>query len=278
VSPPFSFAYQPIVDGHSGEVFAHEALVRGSRGESAGSVLRAVPPGDLYLFDRDARVRAIQLAAHLGLDTRLSLNLLPQGLDELPDAIGAMLAAAAACGVSVHRLILEVTEGEIIRDACGFAERVNEYRALGVQVAIDDFGAGYSGLNLLADFQPDLIKLDMALVRGIDGHGPRQAIVRAVLQACDDLGIDVIAEGIETGEEFRWFMRRGVRLYQGYLFARPAFEALPIPVLPATRVPAVSVSAAVQPSSSPWLLPAPADGHSPAQAMRSGPWRARPRR
>ncbi len=70
------------------------------------------------------------------------------------------------------------------------------------------------------------------LVRGIDGHGPRQAIVRAVIQVCDDLGIEVIAEGVETREEFAWFQIAGVRLFQGYLFGRPAFETLAEPLWP----------------------------------------------
>ena len=94
-------------------------------------------------------------------------------------------------------------------------------------MAIDDFGAGYSGLNLLADFQPDQIKLDMKLIRGIEWHGPRQAIVRAINQICLDLGIDVIAEGVETELEYAWLASQGIHLYQGYLFAKPGFESFP---------------------------------------------------
>ncbi|MGA2553000.1 MAG: EAL domain-containing protein, partial [Burkholderiaceae bacterium] len=73
----------------------------------------------------------------------------------------------------------------------------------------------------------DQVKVDMRLVRGIESHGPRQAIVRAIAQICEDLGIDVIAEGVETLEEYQWFLDHGVRLFQGYLLAKPAFEALP---------------------------------------------------
>jgi EAL domain-containing protein (putative c-di-GMP-specific phosphodiesterase class I) len=80
---------------------------------------------------------------------------------------------------------------------------------------------------MLADFQPDLLKLDMTLVRGIEGRGPRQAIVRTIMQACVDLGIDVIGEGVETLEEYRWFENAGVTLFQGYLFGRFQFEGLP---------------------------------------------------
>lgn len=225
--PPFSYAFQPIVDAEAARVFAHEALIRGPRGESAASVFAAVDPAALHVFDRDSRIAAIRLAASLGLPGLLSLNLLPQALDTLPDAVDSMLAAAAQVGIPARSLILEVTEGEVIHDTRRLAAQLNCYRAQGLRLAIDDFGAGYAGLNLLADFQPDVVKLDMKLVRGIDTHGPRQAIARAVIQACDDLGIEVIAEGVETEQEYGWFKRIGVRLYQGYLFGRPAFEALP---------------------------------------------------
>jgi EAL domain-containing protein (putative c-di-GMP-specific phosphodiesterase class I) len=110
---------------------------------------------------------------------------------------------------------------------------LHDHRAAGLRVAIDDFGAGHSGLNLLADFQPDMIKLDMKLLRGIDHQAPRQSIVRALLAMCRELGIEVVAEGVETLGEFRWFEAQGVQLFQGYLFARPAFEGLAVPRYPA---------------------------------------------
>jgi len=101
------------------------------------------------------------------------------------------------------------------------------YKRQGFQTAIDDFGAGYAGLNLLAEFQPDIIKLDMALVRGIDANRARQAIVAGIIGICRLLHITVIAEGIETSAELQTLRELGVFLVQGYLFARPAFEALP---------------------------------------------------
>lgn len=231
--PEFSFAYQPIVDVETRTVFAYEALVRGRANEPASAIFGALDPRHLHRFDRAARLRAIELAASLGLETSLSLNLLPQSLDSAPDAISSTIDAAVRAGIPAGNLIIEVTEGEMIHDATGFAERMNVYRAQGVRFAIDDFGAGFSGLNLLAEFQPDEVKLDMHLVRNIESKGPRQAIVRAVIQACDDLGIDVIAEGLETEAEYRWFKRAGVRLFQGYFFCRPGFEALATPVFPA---------------------------------------------
>jgi blue light- and temperature-responsive anti-repressor len=225
-----SFAYQPIVDIVAGEVFAYEALVRGCSNEPASAVFSSLDPSQLYSFDRRARITAIALAASLGIDASLSLNFLPKSLDTLPDAVSSTIDAARAASIALQRVVLEVTENEIIHDPGRFAAMMNVYRAQGLRFAIDDFGAGYSGLNLLADFQPDIVKLDMQLVRDIDSKGPRQAIVRAVIQACDDLGIEVLAEGVETEAEYRWFKRNGVRLFQGYFFARPAFEALIQPV------------------------------------------------
>ena len=222
----FSFAYQPIVDTETGGLFAYEALVRDRAGQSAAHVLSQVPPEQLYQFDRAARIQALELAARLGLKTRLSLNFLPRSLDRFADALSATLEAATKARMPLADVILEVTEGEAVHDPGEFAARMNEYRAQGVRFAIDDFGAGYAGLGLLAEFQPDVVKLDMHLVRAIDSKGPRQAIVRAVIQACDDLGIDVVAEGIETEPEYHWFRRAGVHLFQGYYFARPAFESL----------------------------------------------------
>jgi blue light- and temperature-responsive anti-repressor len=225
-----SFAFQPIVDIESRKVFAYEALVRGPSNESAAAVFAALKSDQLHVFDRAARIQAIALAASLGLDTGISLNFLPQALDTLPDAISSTIDAARKAGLPERRIFLEVTEGELIRDLVRFSTTINQYRASGIHLVIDDFGAGYSGLNLLADFQPDVIKIDMHLVRDIDGKGPRQAIVRAVIQACDDLGIEVIAEGIESDPEYRWFKRAGIRLFQGYLFGRPEFESLASPV------------------------------------------------
>jgi EAL domain-containing protein (putative c-di-GMP-specific phosphodiesterase class I) len=226
-APNFSYAFQPIVDTVAREVFSYEALIRGPAGESAWSVLGRVPSTQRYLFDRDSRVAAIALAAKLGVNCHLNLNFLPQGLYLCADSVSAALEAAARSRLPVERIILEVTEGEVIDDQANFSARLNEFRSQGLSVAIDDFGAGYAGLNLLADFQPDQIKIDMTLVRGIERHGPRQAIVRAIIQVCADLGVDVIAEGIETLAEYLWFSEQGVRLFQGYLFARPGFECLP---------------------------------------------------
>lgn len=225
--PAFSYAFQPIVDAAAREVFSYEALIRGPSNEPAFTVLERVPVNAKYKFDEDSRVAAIALAYRLGLNCHLNLNFLPQGLYASDSSVTSILQAAARHGLPIERIILEVTEGEVIADYANLARQLNEFRSIGLKIAIDDFGAGYSGLNMLADFQPDQIKIDMNLVRGIEKHGPRQAIVRALVQVCGDLGIDVIAEGVESQQEYAWFAEHGVSLFQGYLFARPGFESLP---------------------------------------------------
>ena len=225
--PEFTFAFQPIVDTQAREVVSYEALIRGPGNESAYQILSQVSTGTMHAFDQNARVKAIGLAMRLGIVCNLNLNFLPLSLASSAGSILTTLAAAERVKLPVKRIVLEAVEGEIIDDTSHFIELINKYRGLGLMVAIDDFGAGYSGLNLLADFQPDQVKLDMKLIRGIERHGPRQAIVRAINQICFDLGIDVIAEGVETEPEYAWLASQGIHLYQGYLFAKPGFESFP---------------------------------------------------
>lgn len=226
---PFSMAFQPIVDLHSGEVFAYEALVRGTEGRGALSVLSQVDDTNRYAFDQACRVKAIQLATDLGVADQgalLSINFLPNAVYEPKACIRATLAATASTGFPVSSIVFEFTEGEQVDDA-HLVHIVKSYKAMGFKTAIDDFGAGFSGLTRLAKFQPDIVKLDMELVRGIDADRVRRALVRSVVTACEELGVIVLAEGIETQGESVTLCELGVDLQQGYHFARPAFEALP---------------------------------------------------
>ena len=97
----------------------------------------------------------------------------------------------------------------------------------GFGTAIDDFGAGYAGLNLLANFHPNIVKLDMGLIRGIDSDHRCQAIIAGIMKVCGRLALEVIAEGIETAAYHAWLRGQGIRLFQGFFFARPQTEALP---------------------------------------------------
>ena len=228
----YSFAFQPIVDVGAQSVWGHEALVRGANGQAAAAVLNHFRGDKMLRFDQDARLRALTLASHQSTQGRLAMNLVNRSLDSTRDVIGETLAHADELGFSSDRVIIEISEKDEIGDLDTFLDQIRPARAAGCQFALDDFGAGYSGLNLLAGFQPDLLKLDADLIRDISKHGPRQAIILGVVATCTDLGIEVIAEGVEDISEFQWLSHAGIGLFQGFLFARPGFECFPEPSYP----------------------------------------------
>jgi len=223
----FTMAFQPIVDVNAGGIYAYEALVRPRGGGSAATILDQVNDENRYSFDQACRMRAIELAASLRMQTLLSINFLPNAVYQPAACLRKTLDAADTYGFPLHHIIFEVTEGEQTRDPGHLKAIFREYKRHGMLTAIDDFGAGHSGLNLLADFQPDILKIDMALTRDIHIDKPRQVITRSITGMARDLGISVIAEGIESLGEAETLRDLGVHLFQGYLFARPGLESLP---------------------------------------------------
>lgn len=225
--PSFTMAFQPIVDIDSREVYAYEALVRPVGGGSAAQILDQINEQNRYSFDQACRVKAIELAARLGMSSLLSINFLPNAVYQPAACLQKTFEAAERAKFPLHHLMFEVTENEPLRDVGHLQSIFREYKRHGMITAIDDFGAGHSGLNLLADFQPDVLKIDMALTRAIHQDGVRSKIAHAIISLCRSMNISVIAEGVETVEEAVTLRELGIRLFQGYLFARPAIEKLP---------------------------------------------------
>jgi EAL domain-containing protein (putative c-di-GMP-specific phosphodiesterase class I) len=223
----FTMAFQPIITIQSKKIFGYEALCRGLNNESAFSVISQVNDDNRYLFDQQCRIKAIALAAKLNLDSMLSINFLPNAIYKPERCIRTTLDAAKKYGFPIENIMFEFTEVEKIEDANLIKSVIEYYRKLGFITAIDDFGSGYSGLGLLANFQTNIVKFDMDLIRNIDKDKPRQAIVANCLNMFTELGITALAEGIETIEEMGWLQTAGVDLMQGYLFAKPGFEQLP---------------------------------------------------
>lgn len=226
-----AMAFQPIVDTVTGDVFAYEALVRGADGAGAREVLARVTEANRYAFDQQCRVAAIEQAVAAGIvetGARLSINFLPNAVYSPVACIQLTLRTARAVGMPTDRLMFEFTENEKL-DVAHVETIVAAYRQMGFTTALDDFGAGHAGLGLLARFTPDVVKLDMELVRGIDASLPRRMIVEGVARMCAGMGITLVAEGIETAEEHEALHALGVRYHQGYWFARPQIGALPRP-------------------------------------------------
>ena len=230
-----AMAFQPIVDAETGRAWAYEALVRGPGGEGAGHVLAAVTPENRYAFDQQCRVAAITQAVEAGIvrtGARLSINFLPNAVYSPVACIQLTLKTAAAVGFPTDRLIFEFTENEEMVDTAHVADIVRTYRRMGFSTAIDDFGAGHAGIALLSNFQTDIVKLDMALIRDLDVSMPRRLIVEGLVKMFQRLSITVVAEGIETLGEYETLRALGVRYLQGYLLARPGFKTLPAHQLP----------------------------------------------
>lgn len=226
----FSMAFQPIYDAVDDRVWGYEALVRGLNGEGAFDVLSRVLPEQKYRFDQDCRVKAIELAARLFPphdNLKLSINFMPNAVYEPTACLRATLLAAKRHSFPATSIMFEFTEDEEVADTAHLENIITEYRKQGFTTAIDDFGAGHAGLGLLVEFQPDVIKIDMKLVRGVDTSPARQAVVTGIVGIARQLGITVLAEGIETEAEYLFLKSRDVRLFQGYWFAKPAFEDLP---------------------------------------------------
>lgn len=223
-----TMAFQPIVEVETRTVFAQEALVRGADGSGAGAVLAQVSDTNRYGFDQLCRSTAIEQAALLDLTAggaSLSINFLPNAVYEPKACIRVTLDAAMRTGLPITSIIFEFTESESINPD-HLLNILRSYRAMGFRTAIDDFGAGYAGLGLLTKFQPDIVKLDMELVRGIDTDPVKRTIVRHTLATLTELGIQPVCEGIETVGEYTALRDLGVTLMQGYLFARPTLGHL----------------------------------------------------
>jgi len=223
----FTMAFQPIVNVQTSQIFGYEALVRGLNNESAFSIISKVNDENRYLFDQLCRIKAIALASKLKLETMLSINFLPKAIYQPERCIRSTLEAAKKYNFSTEQIMFEFTEVEKIEDTKFVKEIVKYYISLGFTTAIDDFGSGFSGLGLLADFQTNIIKFDMELVRNIDRDKPRQLIISNCLNLFHDLNVTPLAEGIETREEMAWLRDSGIELMQGNLFAKAGFENLP---------------------------------------------------
>jgi EAL domain-containing protein (putative c-di-GMP-specific phosphodiesterase class I) len=223
---PFTMAFQPIVDLWESRIDSHEALVRGPAGEGAGSVLARVNEENLYAFDQACRVKAIEMASRLGLDGHLSINFLPNAVYEPRACIRRTLDAAARTGFPLDRLTFELTEDERIADTAHILSIIAEYRRHGFRIALDDFGTGYSGLARLAALRPDCVKLDRALVKDCDTDRIRLAIVASMVGLASEIGVKLVAEGVERIGEVEALRGAGVRFMQGFYFARPLFEGI----------------------------------------------------
>ena len=218
--------YQPIVSFSQKKVVAYEALLR-SREPSLpypGAMLDAAERlGRVHDLGRTIRTKALEPLPLLAPDVDLFLNLHPLDLHD-----ESLFDAKSPLATAANRVVLEMTERASLDDLHDVRSRVEALREIGFRLALDDLGAGYAGLTSFALLEPDVVKLDMALVRGLDLEPRKRTLVRTMISMCRELGIVVTGEGIETEGERDELARAGCDLMQGYLFARPG-DAFPSP-------------------------------------------------
>lgn len=223
-----SFAFQPIIDPLAQEVVSLEALIRTPSGDAPQAYFASLSGDAIYEADLNSKKVAFAMARALNLgEQMLSVNLLPMTLVKVPGAVSFLLQEIKANGLVPDQVIVEFTESEVISRLDEFTDAVKLLKAAGIQLAIDHFGAGFAGLSLLAQFQPDRIKINRALIKDVHKSGPRQAIIQGIIKSCASLEISVCAVGVEKAEEWMWLESAGISLFQGHLFAPPEFGGIP---------------------------------------------------
>jgi EAL domain-containing protein (putative c-di-GMP-specific phosphodiesterase class I) len=215
-------AYQPIVSLKQKKVYGYEALLRTTEPtlRNPAEVLETAEQlGKVHELGRAIRSRVAADFAKAPADVLLFVNLHSLDLnDEDLYATDTPFAALA------HRVVLEITERASLDGVGRVASRIEKLRAIGFRIAVDDLGAGYAGLSSFSQLEPEMAKIDMSLVQGIEAAPRKQSIVRSMKLLCDELGANVVAEGVETAAERSVIEELGFDFVQGYFFAKPARE------------------------------------------------------
>jgi EAL domain-containing protein (putative c-di-GMP-specific phosphodiesterase class I) len=214
--------YQPIVRPASGAVLGYEALVRTRHPQLSNPQALLDAAGRFGGFEklgRSVRRAVASDVEKLPADSLVFVNL---HAEELLDE--ALYSDANPLRKHAGRVVFELTEQGHVD---GVGRRVEALRERGFRLAIDDLGAGYAALSLLVGLDPDFVKIDRDLVRGVDSDPTKRALIGSMASACRELGIDVVCEGVETAEEAQTILGIGVALVQGYLFAKPQVSFTP---------------------------------------------------
>lgn len=222
-----SFAFQPMVDPFAQKILSTEALLRSPGGDSPDSYFAGLSGNALYEADLKSKKLAFAMASALKLGNQsVSVNLFPMTLVMVPDAVNFLLREIQINGLVPEQVTIEFTESEVISRIDEFTGAVRQLKSAGFSLAIDHFGAGFGGLLLLAQFQPDRIKINRELIKDVHKSGPRQAIIQAIIKCCASLEIAISAVGVEKPEEWMWLEAAGITQFQGNLFASACLSGI----------------------------------------------------
>ena len=217
--------YQPIVDMAEHKTMGFEALSRGPAGSEFQSPLdlfATAEEGNLaFELDRLCRQKALKNAKGFPSETKLFVNILPSSMYDPALQGDGILRFLEESGLEPKQLVFELTETYVIENYALFGDAVRQFTELGINIGIDDIGAGYSGLERIAWLEPKYLKFDIGLIRHVDTSYVRREMVRALKGMADKMGSTVVAEGIERREELETLLEIGITYGQGFLLGRP---------------------------------------------------------
>ncbi|MCZ6465038.1 MAG: EAL domain-containing protein [Proteobacteria bacterium] len=217
--------YEPIVDVKNRTVFGYEALARGPEGTDLHSpmALFALAAQENLIFELDCLCRASGLEGAIDYPsgTKLFLNIRPTTLHDPNFRAERLIETLARCELQPSDVVFEISEQESIDNFDAFREIRDYYRGLGFQIALDDTGAGYAGLEALLEIEPEFIKVDRSFVSGVDQDPARQDMLRALQSVARKTGAQIVGEGLDTLEELEMLGELGFDFGQGWLFGKP---------------------------------------------------------
>jgi EAL domain-containing protein (putative c-di-GMP-specific phosphodiesterase class I) len=225
----FTFYFQPIVDVKSGEIYGYEALLRGVREDGSlippNQIFDTAKRGDmLFYLDRVARETALETASAKKIDKKLFINFVPTAIYNPEYCLSNTVRLAELLEFNPKNIVFEVVETEKVLDTQHLRKILDYYKNHGFVVALDDVGSGYSTLNMLSQLHPNIIKIDIDIIKGIDSDSFKQSIFGALAKVAKDHEITVLAEGVETKAEAEWVKENEANLAQGYFWGKPSAE------------------------------------------------------
>jgi diguanylate cyclase (GGDEF)-like protein len=227
--------FQPVVHLQTQQIYGYEGLVRGPVNTVLHSPTQlfevATWAGRLMELDLLCRKAVIRRFAQLQLPGRLFINVDPYCMVHEHFREGQTLEFLKQAGLNPSQIIIELTEAHPVDDVLLMQQAMIHYRQMGFRVALDDLGAGYSGLKLWSEIRPDIVKIDRHFIQGIHEDRTKQQFVHAILNTATLLGCRVITEGVETEKEYATLRKIGVEMVQGYYFSRPV-EVPPLTIPP----------------------------------------------
>jgi len=223
--------FQPIVDMNDNSIYGYETLTRGVKED--GSLMypdelfgKSKRNDTTFKLDRLCRESSLKTAATKKVHQKVFINFIPTAIYDPEFCLKSTEKWAKQLEFDPSQIVFEVVETEHIKDQKHLSKILEYYRSKGFKIALDDVGEGYSGLNMLIELKPDIIKVDRNIICGIDKDELKQSVYKALYTLAKESNISVLAEGIETQQELEVIKSIGVDLAQGYYFAKPSSEPI----------------------------------------------------